>query len=430
MSDDLLSRNFFTDPDLVVDPYPYFDALREQCPIHREPHHDVLMVTGFDEAVEIYNDAELFSSCNSVSGPFPGIRAPMEGDDVSDVIEAHRDDLPMSDQIITMDPPIHTAHRSLLMRLITPKRLKENEDFMWRLADVQLDTFIESGSCEFIRDFAQPFALLVVADLMGVPHDDRIMFTEQLLQRPGDHSIGGTDEQAMAKNPLEFLYDQFAAYVEQRRERPTDDVLSGLAAATFPDGSTPTSLDVARIAANVFMAGTETTVRLLSTMLRFLAEDPDLQQRVRDDRSLIPNFVEEALRIESPVKGDFRIARRGCPVGGVDIEPGATVMVLNGAANRDPARFPDPHTLDIERENARQHVSFGRGAHTCPGAPLARSEARISLERILDRMADIRLAESVHGPASARRFSYVPTFILRGLTHLGLEFTAREAAPR
>jgi len=427
MADDLVTKDFFTDQDLVADPYDYFDALRDVCPIHREPHHGVMMVTGYDEATEIYNDNDNFSACNSVSGPFPGIQAQMEGDNVDAVIEANRDRLPMSDQIITMDPPKHTDHRSLLMRLITPKRLNENEEFMWRLCDEQLETFIDSGSCEFISDFAQPFAMLTVADLMGVPVDDRDTFTANLLRRTDDQGIGSTDEQAMVQNPLEFLYDQFVEYVEDRRANPRDDVLTGLAQATFPDGSTPDPLDVARIAANVFMAGTETTVRLLSTMLKFMCEDPALQQRLRDDRSLIPGFIEETLRIESPVKGDFRLARNTCPVGGVEIPAGTTVMVVNGAANRDPAKFPDPHTLDIERGNARQHLAFGRGAHTCPGAPLARAEGKVSLERILDRMADIRFAESVHGPEGRRRFSYVPTFILRGLTHLELEFTPQEA---
>ena len=424
------SRNFFTDQDLVADPYGYFDRLRSQCPVQREPHHDVMMVTGYREAVEVYNDAEAFSSCNSVSGPFPGFPVPLEGDDVSDLIAKHRDELPMADQITTMDPPAHTDHRSLLMRLITPKRLSENEEFMWQLADRQLDTFIERGQCEFISDFAQPFALLVVADLLGVPDNDRDNFTQQLLHRPDDHGVGSTDEHAMAHNPLEFLYDQFTAFIEDRRTNPRDDVLTGLASATFPDGSTPEVIDAVRIASNLFAAGTETTVRLLSTMLRFLAEDPELQDRIRGDRSLIPNFVEETLRIESPVKGDFRLTRRPVAVGGIDMAAGTTLMVLNGAANRDPDLFPHPHTLDIERENARQHLSFGRGAHTCPGAPLARSEARVSLDRILDRMDDIRISDAVHGPPGNRRFSYVPTFILRGLTHLGLEFAPVDADPR
>ena len=415
------NRNFFTDPDLVANPFEYFDHLRSQCPVQREPHHNVMMVTGYREAIEVYNDANGFSACNSVSGPFPGFPVPLEGDDISDLIAEHRDELPMSDQLPTMDPPDHTDHRALLMRLITPKRLSENEEFMWRLADRQLDTFIERGQCEFIRDFAQPFALLVVADLLGVPDDDRDYFTQQLLHRPDDHGVGSTDEHAMAHNPLEFLYDQFTGYIEDRRANPRDDVLTGLASATFPDGSSPEAIDAVRIAANLFAAGTETTVRLLSTMLYFVAENPELQDRLRADRSLVGNFVEESLRIESPIKGDFRLTRRPVTVGGVDLGAGTTVMVLNGAANRDPSQFPDPHTLDIERENAD---SFWPSAErdTCPGAPLARAEARVSLSRILDRMADIRISESVHGPPGERRFTYVPTHILRGLAYLGLEF--------
>ncbi len=430
MSESLTDKNFFTDRDLVDDPYPYFDALREQCPIHQESHHDVLMVTGYDEAVEIYNDSDTFSSCISVTGPFPGFPVPLEGDDVSDIIDAHRGELPMNDQLPTLDPPVHTAHRSLLMRLITPKRLKENEDFMWRLADQQLDTFIDKGACEFIADFAQPFALLVVADLLGVPDEDRERFTEQLLSRPKEHGVGSTDEQAMAKNPLDFLYSQFTGYIEDRRGDPREDVLTGLATATFPDGSTPEVIDVVCIASNLFAAGTETTVRLLSTALKFIAEDRALQIRLRQDRSLIPNFIEETLRIESPVKGDFRLARRATTVGDVELPPGAMAMVLNGAANHDPDKFADPRTLDIERDNVRQHLSFGRGIHSCPGAPLARSEARISIERILDRMVDIEISESVHGPPDDRDYSYVPTFILRGLTRLGLDFTPIESDVR
>ena len=420
---ELENQNFFTDQDLVADPFGYFDRLRSLCPVHREPHHNVMMVTGYNEAIEIYHDSDGFSSCNSVSGPFPGFPVPLAGDDVSDLIEEHRDKLPMSDQLTTMDPPTHTVHRSLLMRLITPKRLSENEEFMWRLADHQLDTFIKRGQCEFIVDFAQPFALLVVADFLGVPDDDRDNFTQQLLHRSEDHGVGSTDEHAMAHNPLEFLYDQFISYIEDRRANPRDDVLTGLASATFPDGTTPEVIDAVRIASNLFAAGTETTVRLLSTMLYFLANDPELQGRIRDDRSLIPNFIEETLRIESPVKGDFRLARRPANIGGVDLAAGTTVMVLNGAANRDPEQFPNPQILDVERDNARSHLAFGRGIHTCPGAPLARSEARVSLNRILDRMDDIRISDAIHGPPGDRQFTYVPTHILRGLAYLGLEFT-------
>ena len=123
--------DFFRDDDLLVDPYPYFESLRSQCPVAREPHHDVAMITGYEEVMAVYNDAETFSSCNSVTGPFPGFPVSLEGDDISDLIEEHRDGLPMSDQLPTLDPPKHTDHRALLMRLITPKRLRGNEEFMW-----------------------------------------------------------------------------------------------------------------------------------------------------------------------------------------------------------------------------------------------------------------------------------------------------------
>jgi cytochrome P450 len=226
----------------------------------------------------------------------------------------------------------------------------------------------------------------------------------------------------MEHKPLEFLYDTFSAYIEDRRKNPTNDILSGLATATFPDGSTPEVIDVVRIAANLFAAGQETTVRLLGTAFQVLGEDPALQATIRSSKELVPNFVEEALRIESPVKGDFRLSRVNTTLGGVDIPAGTTLMVVNGAANHDPRRFENPKAFDVNRVNARQHISFGHGAHTCPGAPLARAEGRVSVERLLDRTTDIRINEAEHGPPDARRYEYAPTYILRGLRKLHLEF--------
>ena len=133
---------------------------------------------------------------------------------------------------------------------------------------------------------------------------------------------------------------------------------------------------------------------------------------------------EEALRVESPVKADFRLALKPTEVGGVPIAPGTPVMLLNGAANRDHRRFECPHEFRIDRENAQSHLAFGRGHHSCPGGPLARAEARISVEKILDRMRDIRLSEEHHGPSGDRHFSYEPTWVLRGLTSLHIEFDA------
>jgi cytochrome P450 family 150 subfamily A5 len=425
MVNDFTEMDFFRDERLVENPYPYFAALRQQCPVVREHHHGVTMVTGWDEAVEVFNDAETFSSCIAVTGPFPGFPVPLDGDldgkTVTELIEQHRDELPFSDQLPTLDPPTHTNHRSLLMRLITPKRLKENEDAMWVLADRTLDAFLAPGEGEFINGFAGPFTLLVIADLLGVPDGDRDDFVRNLHRNVGG-GLGSTEGESLAHSPLEFIYGRFASYIEDRRRQPREDVLTGLATATFPDGSTPDVNDVARVGTNVFSAGQETTVRLLGAAVQIIGECPDIQEQLRNDRSLIPNFIEETLRIESPVKGDFRLSRVATAVGGVNLPAGTTVMVLQGAANRDPRRFEDPSAFDPARKNARQHLAFGRGIHSCPGAPLARAETRVAIERLLDRTVDIKISEHAHGPANDRRYHYVPTYILRGLAELHLEF--------
>jgi len=320
-----------------------------------------------------------------------------------------------------MDPPKHRDHRHLLMRQLTPKRLKENEEFIWRLADRQIDEVGDRGECELVGDFASPFTMLVVADLLGVPEEEHDEYRAALARR-AHHAVGSTKD-AMRGNPLSWLYDRFSRYIEDRRREPRDDVLTALATTTFPDGSLPEVIDVVRVAANVFAAGQETTVRLLGTAFQLIGERPELQQLLRDRPELIGDFVEEVLRIESPVKGDFRLARRTTTVGGVDIPAGSTVMVLNGAANRDPRHFDDPGDLDVERGNAREQLAFGRGVHSCPGGPLARLEGRVSVERFLDRTNDIRISEAHHGPAGDRHYSYVPTYILRGLTALHLELS-------
>ena len=421
-SPDFEQIDFFTSEAFGQDPHPYYEFVRSQGPIWREPHHGVFIVTSFEAATQVLRDTERFSSATSVTGPFPGIPIPAGCEDASEIIEQQRWDLPMSDQIITMDMPEHARHRALLMRLLTPNRLKENEDFMWRLADRQIDEFHASGKTEFIVDYSQPFAMLVIADLLGVPDEDRADFRAHLTQGGG---LGSVDEEAMALNPLEYLYDRFSDYVADRRKSPREDVLTGMAQATFPDGALPEVIDVVRVAANLFAAGQETTVRLIAASLQMIADRPDLQAWLREDKSRIPNFVEEMLRCEGPVKGDFRMSRVPTTIEGVDVPAGATIMIMIGAINRDPTRFENPYDFDPERKNARLHMAFGLGIHSCPGGPLARTETRISLERILDRMDDIRLDESQHGPAGARRFEYAPTYILRGLQNLHLQFTPK-----
>jgi cytochrome P450 len=414
--------DFFTDQSLVPDPHPYFDYLRSQNPVLRLPHHGVVAVTGYEEATEVYKDPETFSNIVALGGPFPPLPFQPEGDDIGPQIDEHRSYFPMNEHMVTMDPPDHTRARSVLSKLLTPSRLKQNEEFMWRLADRQLDEFLVNGECEFISEYSKPFATLVIADLLGVPEEDHKEFRVVLgADKPG--RVGALDHESVGINPLEWLDEKFCSYIEDRRREPQEDVLTFLATAKYPDGSTPEVIEVVRSATFLFAAGQETTAKLLSATLQVMGDRPDIQQRLRDDRSLIPGFIEESLRMDSPVKCDSRLARRATTVGGVDIAPGTVVMVLPGAANRDPRRFENPHEFDLDRKNVREHMAFARGVHSCPGGPLARVEGRVSIERILDRMADIKINEAKHGPADNRQYIYEPTYILRGLNQLHITFT-------
>jgi cytochrome P450 family 150 subfamily A5 len=413
--------DFFVDESLFDDPYPYFEYLREtRGPVWIDDRYNMAVVTGHDEEVAVLRDNETFSSCNSPAGPFAALPVEVEGDDAGPVIDQYRDQMPMHEYMVTMDRPQHDDYRGLMKRLFTPKRLAENEDFMWRLADEQMKPFIEVGEVEFSNAYSSPFAGLVIADLLGVPDEDMPRFREYFdaqLQDVGDNTT------AMVENPLAFFHDSFAGYIEERRRQPRADVLTHLAEAKFADGSQPDVDTLARESAFVFAAGQETTVRLLTFSLRHLAENPDVQERLRRERELIPTFVEEMLRLESPIKAHFRLARRTTTVGGVRIAAGMTVMLVNGAANRDPRHFEDPTAAKLDRDNARDQLAFSRGIHVCLGQSLARAEGRVTLERVLDRMADIRISEAAHGPADARRWEYLPTWLFRGLTALYLEFT-------
>ena len=304
---------------------------------------------------------------------------------MSELIDQHRDELPFSDQLTTMDPPAHRDHRHLVMRQLTPKRLKENEEFVWRLADRQIDEFLEGASASSSATTPTRSRCSSSPTSSVCP---RRSTTSSAPPWPADRAATRWAAPRTRWRTTRWSGSTTVSAATSRTAavEPRHDVLTALATTTFPNGELPEVIDVVRVAANVFAAGQETTVRLLGTALQLIGEHPDLQQRLRERRDLIPNFVEEALRIEAPVKGDFRLARRRTDQSaGVDIPAGATLMVLNGAANRDPRHFDDPAEFRVDRDNAREHLAFGRGVHSCPGGSLARMETRVSIERLLDR---------------------------------------------
>lgn len=417
---DYAQADFYKDVSLVADPHPFFAYLRGKGPVTPLPGREGLAITGFDEAIQVMLDSDRFSSANATNGALVRLPFVPDGDDIRTQVEEAREQGAFDDFIATTEGPRHVELRSLLSRLFTPSRLKAIDAELVGTADSLIDEFVHTGKVDLVRQYGRPFTTLVIADLLGVPSDGRALFREYLKDSiPAE--IGGTSK-ASAEHGIAKVGMQIYGYLAERRHAPRDDILTDLALATYPDGSEPTLQDLAALGAFLFGAGQDTTNHLIGNGMRILATRPDLQEALRDDPSLIPDFVEETLRFDGSVKGEGRLCVKTTMVGGVEIKAGTPILVALMGANRDDRRFDDPNVFRLGRPKAKEHLAFGRGAHTCIGAPLARSEARVSFERLLARLGNVRVSEKHHGPAGDHRFEYEPTYILRALKNLNLKF--------
>jgi cytochrome P450 len=410
---DVLDRDFFTDPELLQDPTPWYAALRRRGTVWREPHRGVVVLSGMDEILQVCSDHARYSSIVATLGPLVPLPERGEGESWAELIGRRRAEIPMSDMLPSLDPPRHTRERGLVGKLFTPNRLRENEAFMETLADELIGEIAERGGVEFNAAYARPFTLLVIADLLGVPREDHAQFRRWLGGPQGN--VGNPEGEHGGDMIFAKLAPYFTRYIEERRATPREDVMSRLALVRYPDGELPEVADVVRLATIFFAAGQETTARLLAAGMRILAEQPALADELRSDPSGIPNFVEECLRLEGPIKSTFRLALEDAKIADEEIPAGSVVMGSIGAANRDPRVFDDPDRFDAKRRNARRNIAFGHGEHFCPGASLARAEARVSFERLLERLDDFQLLD----PGALR---YAETFIIRGLEALPLRF--------
>jgi cytochrome P450 len=253
-----------------------------------------------------------------------------------------------------------------------------------------------------------------------VPADDRESFREVIAAGPPPGNIDA-EQNPHSSAVLDHLARFFVNYIQDRRANPRADVLTQLASAKLPDGTTPDLPTIVGVAVFLFAAGQDTSAKLLGNCLRFLTEDQALQQQLRQDRTQVPAFIEEVLRLQGSTKATFRVALRKTKVGGREIAAGQKLVIALSAANRDPRRWKDPNEFKLGRKKAQEHLAFGRGAHTCIGAPLARAEVRVLLDRLLQQTSQIDLSVEKHGPPGNRRLDYEASFIIRGLENLYLE---------
>jgi len=387
-------------PDFRANPYPHLARLRATDPVHFIPSTGMWLVTRYRDVTAILRDERvsarrpLFDRLASAKSGTPELIARA------------------AKTMLVRDPPDHTRLRNLVNKAFTPRVLDALRPRIEALAGELLSVVAMRGSIELIRDYAFPLSLLVIAELLGVPADDR----DRLRHWSDDLAILIDGTIALDRlAPAERASHEFGAYlrtvVAERRARPQHDLISGLVMAREHDDALSED-ELLTMCMLILIAGHETTTNLVGNGVLALLRHPDELARLRDDSSLVRSAVDEMLRYDSPVQLVTRTAIDTIELEGKRIEPGHEVVLLIGAANHDPERFVDPERFDIGRQDNR-HLAFGGGIHFCLGAPLARLEAQAAIPLLLRRFPDLRISDA---PLSWRE-----GLVLRGLRELPLD---------
>ena len=381
-------------PRMAQDPYPEYAVLRERSPVHRSRLMNAWVFSRYADVDTVLRDHRHLSNDprnRTLSRRQQGA-LPNPGDYT----------------MLFLDPPDHTRLRALVNKAFTRRAVNALEPHIRGLMNSLLDAADPSGF-DLMEAVANPLPVIVIAEMLGVPPEDRARFRTWSNRRARllEPTISPRARTAGAEAG-EALDEYFVPIIQARRAEPESDILSALAQAE-EEGDVLTEREMLNMLRLLLVAGNETTTNLIGNGILALLRNPEELERLRTDPTLIPSAVEELLRFDSPVQTDFRGALEDCEVNGAPLRRGENVVLLIGSANRDPAVFEEPDRLDIGRSES-SHISFGRGIHHCIGAPLARLEGRIVLEVLLERFSSMRLLEE--------RPAYRGGVVLRGLESL------------
>jgi len=378
------------DPAVQRDPFPHYRRLREQDPVLRMPESGFYVLTRYEDVRAVLRDTETYSNTLDLAD-LSGERARRLGalfnERLAEKGWAHVPTLHQS------DPPEHTRYRRLLNRVFSPGRVRQMVPDVERICHQLIDAFIDRGRCEFVSEFAFPLPGIVISEQLGLaPGEigtfrrwaDAMLAPAQGLLTDEDTAIAYADIEAEAQH---YLADVF----EDRRARPTDDLITALVAASDTDEQPLSMHELQNLLQQLITGGYITTADAITSAVWLLIENPAQMQRVRADPSLAKTFAEESLRMLAPVQGLFRKATRDVEIRGVPIPAGSILHVRYGSANRDDEAFDEPDDFDVTREHVMRHMSFGQGPHACVGAPLARQEMVTAIEGLLARLDDIDL---------------------------------------
>jgi cytochrome P450 len=384
-------------------PYPYYETLRSR-PVRKQPGIGYV-VSRYEDVRAVLRDSETFSAAFNPGFGSTGMTLNPRPASVDAIMAEGYHECPA---LAHTDGETHKRHRRYVGRAFTAHQIKNLEPKILDLANDLIDGFVDRGSVELLCEFSQPLPLTMVIDALGLPRSDMPQFRRwnEALQGIRAREVPEEEFIERAHKYVEFQH-YFGAVADDRLARPRDDLSSAIVTAGAEGDEPLTKGELMNIFAQLLLGGNETTASTFNSGMMLLAQNQQQQRALRHDPSLIPNFVEEVLRRESPVLAIPRIATRDTRIGAVDIPAGERVLVLFGSANRDEQVFADAERLDAARENARSHVAFGSGVHLCVGAPLARAELRIGFEQLLSRLGPFALAPGfepvyVGGPMSHR----------------------------
>ena len=412
--------------DAIGCPYPIFSALRDESPIHFSDKLGTWVCTKYEDIMEILHDTDRFSSLMP-TGPRDGrsgFATAMEelaaDPSMAEYFQTFLANAANAAVLLNADPPEHRRQRKAVNRAFRPTRLRGMEPMIEEVTSELIQEIVDKGESEFVSEFAVGLPMTIIAVALGVETDDLATFKRWSddLVMPVGNPDPTTEKVRDYLISLSEFNEFFGNLLQLRRQDPNEDIISDVATAEVNDEML-NEAEMLSMLQQFLVAGNETTTKLLTNLMHHLAEEDGLEERLRDDPSLIDNFIEEGLRFEAPVGGLFRMAKEDTMVGETQLREGDHIWLIFAAANRDPEMFTQPDTFSVDRENARDHLAFGHGEHFCIGAMLARLEARIAVEQILERLENIRLIDG------RNNFEYEDTFVLRGLKELHIAFDAR-----
>ncbi len=404
-------KSFFH-PEVLTSPFAFYQEHLATEPVYHDKATGLYLVLSHRLVSEATSRTDEFS--NNFQAVLSGARS--EDPEVKAILD---EGWPQVDTLLTADPPVHTRFRKLVNLAFSAPRVNKLEAHIREIAQDLIDRMLAKDEIEFVRDFAMPLPIRMISEQLGlthVPPETIKRWTDAFVDRLGG-MVPKERELQCAREVVEFQH-AIKAQMDQRRASPTDDLLSDLVHAEI-DGERPLDDgELLSIVQQLLVAGNETTTATLAEGIILLARNPSELAKAQADPKIIPNMVEEMLRLASASSGIWRVMKADAELGGVTLPRGAMVMMRYAAANRDPERYDEPDRFLADRANARTHLAFGRGIHMCVGNMLSRKEMTVAFEELLPRISGITLTDEA-------AIAYPPNMMLRGPVSVPVRFEPR-----